>query len=441
MRKLDCVTERVNLMVSGKGNPVGLFGRAKNRLLALVCCRRGNITMMLALSMPALLGAVGLTSDFAIQSMKFSSLQSAADAAALSAAKEMSVSSSTDANVISAAKNYVIEELRGKEDSATTDVLIDRNAGSVTVKVTEVWAPLFAHYLQADVTPIIATSTAKLAGSTNICVLALTPAGKGGIILTNNSTVEAGGCGLYSNSKDAAGIYAGDSSKIDSPLVCSVGGVVNKGGISTSAILTDCPVTPDPLAARPAPSFGTSCDFTSKKVASGTATLSPGVYCGGLDISGTAVVDLQPGTYVIKNGLLRVRQSATLRGKNVGFYMTGFLSFIFFTDDASIDLSGAESGDMAGLLFFEDRNASTLNIHDISAAHADNLTGTIYLPKGNLFVHPAAAIGAKSAYTAIIANRLIVDQGPSLTLNTNYGATSVPVPAGIKATATVVLSN
>ena len=96
---------------------------------------------------------------------------------------------------------------------------------------------------------------------------------------------------------------------------------------------------------------------------------------------------------------------------------------------------------MAGLLFYEDPATGVLNIHDISASHANNLTGTIYMPKGNLFVHPAASVGQNSAYTAIVVNRLIVDQGPSLTLNTNYSATQVPVPSGIQATATVVLAN
>ncbi|MDE2445272.1 MAG: hypothetical protein KGO94_03775 [Alphaproteobacteria bacterium] len=428
-------------MVGIRSRLAKLKNRVEKNLRGFMRCRLGNMTMMLAISMPAVLGAVGLTSDFAIQSLKFSALQSAADAAALSAAKELAVASSTDTNVISAAKNYVTEELRGKDDAATTDVAIDRKAGSVTVKVTEVWTPMFAQYLQANITPIVATATAKLAGSANICVLALTPKGAGGIIMTSNSTLLANGCGLYSNSTDGWGVYVGDSSKVDSPMVCSAGGVRNDGGIATSTILTDCPVTPDPLASRPAPSFGTSCDYVAKKVSSGTATLSPGVYCGGLDVSGTAVVDLLPGTYVIKNGTFRVRDTATFRGKNVGFYLTGFMSFIFFTDNATVDLSGAESGDMAGLLFYEDRNVSALNVHDISATHADNLTGTIYMPKGNLFVHPSASVGAKSAYTAIVVNRLIVNQGPSLTLNTNYGATAVPVPAGIQATASVVLSN
>lgn len=417
-----------------------LANHFKTTRFALQHCNRGNMAMMFAMTMPALLGAVGLTSDYAMQSMKYSALQSAADAAALAAAKELTVSSATDNSIISSGKNYVIEELRSKDAEATPGVVVNRKDGSVTVTVTENWMPVFAQYFNASITPIVVTATAKLAGSTNVCVLALSPKGVGGIALATSSSVTAKGCGLYTNSTDASAITISGSSKIDSPLICSGGGFKNGGGSTTSTVLTDCPQTPDPLASRAAPKYG-ACNFNKTKITSGSVALMPGVYCGGLEVSGTAAVTFSPGTYVIKDGLFNVKNTASIKGKDVGFYLTGFPTFLFFTGDATIDLSGAESGDMAGLLFFEDRATGVLNIHDISATHANNLTGTIYMPKGNLFVHPTATVGQNSAYTAIVVNRLIVDEGPSLTLNTNYSATQVPVPSGIQATATVVLSN
>ena len=95
---------------------------------------------------------------------------------------------------------------------------------------------------------------------------------------------------------------------------------------------------------------------------------------------------------------------------------------------------------MAGLLFFEDANSTLFRIHNIRATNAFNLTGTIYLPRGFLLVDPAATVAAKSAYTAIIAKRLLVENGPSLVLNTDYASTQVPVPDGIRSSADVVLS-
>ena len=395
---------------------------------------------MFALALPGILAAIGVASDYAILEMKRSSLQAAADSAALAAAKELSISSSTDVTVTNAAKNYVNVELTSTDGAAVPTVTVNRKEGSVTVALSESWTPFFAQFISSGITPVDVQATAKLAGSTNICVLALSPAGVGGIILTSNSTVTASSCGLYANSTDKQAIVVATSSKIFSPLICSGGGATNVGGTTSSPILTDCPKTPDPLAARSAPKFG-ACDYNKTKITSGFATLTPGVYCGGIEVSGTANVTFDAGTYVIKDGLFNVKNTASIKGKNVAFYLTGFPTFLFFTNDATVDLSGAETGDMAGLLFFEDRATGILNVHDISASHANNLTGTIYMPKGNLLVHPAACIGQNSAYTAIVVNRLIVDQGPSLTLNTNYSATQVPVPSGIQASATVVLAN
>ncbi len=421
-------------------NSVFLGKSVRGALSALRQCVRGNIVTMFALALPGLLAAVGVASDYAILEMKRSSLQAAADSAALAAAKELSISSSTDFTVTNVAKNYVSVELTSTDGAAVSTVTVNRKEGSVAVALSESWTPFFAQFISSGITPIKVQATAKLAGSTNICVLSLSSVGIGGIMMTSNSTVTANGCGLYANSTDKQAIVVATSSKIISPLICSGGGATNVGGTTSTAILTDCPKTPDPLAARPAPKYG-ACDYTNTKITSGSVTLTPGVYCGGVEVSGTANVTFDAGTYVIKDGLFNVKNTASIKGKNVAFYLTGFPTFLFFTNDATIDLSGAESGDMAGLLFFEDRATGILNVHDISASHANNLTGTIYMPKGNLLVHPAATVGQNSAYTAIVVNRLIVDQGPSLTLNTNYSATQVPVPSGIQATATVVLAN
>jgi filamentous hemagglutinin family protein len=43
-----------------------------------------------------------------------------------------------------------------------------------------------------------------------------------------------------------------------------------------------------------------------------TRTLSPGVYCNGIDIQSQAVVTLQPGTYIINRGDFNVAGGATV---------------------------------------------------------------------------------------------------------------------------------
>lgn len=395
---------------------------------------------MFALALPMLLGVAGTAMDFAVFSMKQTILQTAADAAALAGSKQLSLASSTASNVESTALTFLTEELRNKSESATGKVTVDRKAGSVTVHVVEEWTPFFAQFIGADITPVKASATATLAGETKLCMLALETHSSRAINMQEDAHIEANGCAVYSNSAGQNSIVINDAATIAASMICSVGGVKNKSGSTNKAILTDCPVLDDPVANHPIPAIG-ACNFYNTKISSGNTTLQPGVYCGGIEISKTAIVAFAPGTYFLKNGQFKVSDTASVSGKNVAFFLSGIGSTLAFVGDATINLSGAEEGVLAGFLFFNDPFSLLPRTHIISATHANNLTGTIYLPNANLKVDPSSNVGANSAYTVIIVNKISVEMGPHLILNTNYGATKVPVPMGIVSSTSVVLSN
>lgn len=443
------------------------FGSAKSFAKAtlantahLMRCVAGGTAVTFAVSAPAVLGAVGVAADFAVFSMKKSTLQAAADAAALAATRELSVIGSgasagavamkmsaagteegSGAGPIDAiARSYVQTAMAQEDGKISTSVEIDESSGAVTVAVQDDWQPFFAHFLGADITPIKASARAELVGETKVCVIALTESGIGAVSMTKSAHLEAKGCSVYSNSTNSAGFYLGSGSSVEADVVCSAGGVYNKGAMTGTQVLTDCPPLADPLANRAPPSVG-GCDFKDTVISGKTATLTPGVYCGGIRVLKGADVTFKAGDYVIKDGLFVVADTSRITGRNVAFFLTGTLSLIQFFGDATIDLSGAEEGPMAGLLFFEDPDVGILRIHNIRATNAYNLTGTIYLPKGNLLVDPTASVAAKSAYTAIVVKRLVVENGPSLVLNTDYGATKDPVPDGIRSAADVVLAD
>lgn len=401
----------------------------------------GTTLVTFALVLPVLLGMVGMGVDFGTLSMKRSTLQAVGDAAALAGAKELSLASATDSSIKASALAYLNAQLTSGNASATGEILVDRSKGNVTVKVTEVWAPFFAHFLSSDITPVVTTSTASLAGETKVCILSLASSGPLGFSMLESAHVLANGCGIYSNSTDKNSIYLGGSSTVKATLLCSSGGIYNKGGSTDATVLTDCPPVSDPLASRAPPTVG-ACTYTNTTISSGNVALNPGVYCGGLKIDKTAVVTFKPGTYIIKDGLFLVRNTASISGTDVAFYFTGTTALMWFLEDATIDLSGAETGPLAGLLFFDDPKAkSFLRIHTISSTHAHTLTGTIYLPHAALLVNPYGNVGEDSAYTAIVAEHIAVEKGPNLVLNSDYSATPVPVPEGIRSTTSVVLSN
>ena len=405
-------------------------------------CARGSVVTMFAVGLPGMLAAIGMASDFAVMEMKRTSLQAAADASALAAAKELSIASSTDSTIINAANNYVAAELKTSDSTAVVTPSVDRAAGSVTVAISEAWTPFFMHFIATGVTPINVSATAKLAGSTNICVLALNTIDNKTMYFDTSAKLTANGCGVYSNAIHDHAIWVNNNATIKATLTCAVGGVKLKTGSSISpTAVTNCPPVADPLAGRAKPAISPSCTYTNLVVTSGTMALTPGHYCGGLKVSGTAQVTLAEGTYVISDADLEVSGNASFSGTHVGFYLDGPGAKLNLRDTATISLTGATNSDMAGLLFFEDPAAPLNRQHHIASSNVQNLTGTVYFPKGYLLVDPNATVAGSSAYTAIIANRLEMTAGPELILNSDYGSTDVPVPAGIKSSASVVLSD
>ncbi len=397
----------------------------------------GNIAVIFAVALPVVVGSTTAAIDVTSYNMKKSQLQAAADAAAIAGARELAVAGSTKTSIEAAAKAFAVQELGGDE-AYEISVTSSKDDNKVSVNITEDWSPIVGKSLGDALTPVQSDATAGLAGATNLCVLALDAGGSGAVKLGTRAKMLGPSCAVYADSIASDGVIVDNSASIAADLVCSAGGVKYSPGSITPEPTTDCKAIADPLASRPNPEFA-GCTFTDMRVGVGIVTLQPGVYCGGLEIIGPAVVTFSAGEYIIKDGPFKISGLAFARGKNIGFFLTGDNSVIDFTGGALVEFAGREAGDMAGLLFFEDRNDRAGRQHRINTLITKELTGTIYLPNGNLIIDPTARIGDKSAYTAIIVNQLELREGPELVLNTNYGATKVPVPSGIRTMADAVL--
>ena len=98
------------------------------------------------------------------------------------------------------------------------------------------------------------------------------------------------------------------------------------------------------LADLPAPAVG-ACTHTDTVKVNSTATLNPGVYCGGIDVGSTGVVTFNPGNYILAGGGFNVNGGATVRGQNVMFYNTTGAHKpgpIWVNGSATVDLSGTK---------------------------------------------------------------------------------------------------
>jgi Putative Flp pilus-assembly TadE/G-like len=425
-------------MTSASKHQVKLEGGSCFSAPAFVRDHRGSVFVNFALMAPVLLLLAGGVIDYSSALSERNVAQQTADAAALAGAKALSMADGDKASVAAIVDSVVDAHKRagtGRTNDRTYDVsakTIDESGSPLQVEVTlrSTTKPIFGGGLGLAAFDIEARSVAVVIGQPNVCLLALNPSAMGTIYLQKNAKIVGQNCSIYSNSTHPNGIKSFDSSFLKATNICSAGGKSGNSGNFEPEPLTDCPQFEDPLAGRPEPTHG-GCVANNLVVDSVTTTLSPGTYCGGLTLKGSAVVKLSPGVFTFQDGPLLVSDSASLQGENVGFYFKGASSSFTFETGSSIDLTAPKDGIMAGMLMFASRSQSGLT-HKILSDNARQLLGTIYLPTGSLSIDANAPIADQSAYTAIVADMVTGNSGPTVTLNTNYDATDVPVPDGIR---------
>ena len=393
----------------------------------------GNIAAIFALALPVVFGGTAIAVDSAHLYRLQGEIQAIADSAALAAAKEIHIFASTNETIAAAGKSRaeaMITDSGLRDEPHTVQVAVDKKAGTVRVDISLRAKAILPVSVYAE-NPINVFAEARAFGQVNVCVLALNAASPATLNSKDIGVVAAPNCAVQSNSTDPGGLVVATGGTIVSKLTCSAGGVI---GLRTSFLpdppQSDCPAIPDPLSSRAPPTVGGACDYNKFAVKGGTKTIYPGVYCGGLALSNAANVTAAPGTYIIKGGTLAVAQDAILRGDYVSFYFADDAAVFSFKDRSVIELSAPKDGDMAGILFFENRSSKLGRTFAIGSGNVKKLLGTIYLPRGLLAIDAKGDIAAQSAYTVLIANRIDL-RAANLVVNTDYGLTDVPVPAGL----------
>lgn len=401
------------------------------RLEALRVDKSGNILMMFAILLPLLVGALGASLDYARSHLMEQSLQEVADTAALAGARQFVIAADTPQIPDSVAHNVAQAGIIRAELTGAVDLVsVDNDEPSVTVDIEYSFRPTFLTSLYKNPLTIRVSATAIATGSSNVCIIVLDPTARGSLKLTGSARMTGNRCSVFANSDDSQAIGSYSDALLSSALTCSVGGFAGNSTNFEPAPTTDCPPREDPLATRTPPSYG-ACDHTRFSVNNFTGTLNPGVYCDGLTVIGSSDVTFAPGIYVIKDGDMELLGTSRVRGTDVGFYFIGSGADLFMQDDVDVSLAAPLAGPMAGILIWADPAGNMTKVFEIASNNVHTLTGTIYLPNGKFLSRATAPVAESSAYTAIVSKRLELLSNVHLVLNTNYGSTPVPVPAGI----------
>ena len=130
------------------------------------------------------------------------------------------------------------------------------------------------------------------------------------------------------DSTSSTSILSSGAPSITTPELDLSGGITFSGTNPNKATATKTgqTSTPDPLANISAPSSsGMTVQSNSaiNLLSSMTRTISPGVYTGGFNLSGSSVLTMNPGVYYINGGGISLSGSAGITGNGVFIYNTG----------------------------------------------------------------------------------------------------------------------
>jgi hypothetical protein len=428
---------------------------------------QGQIAPMLAILIAVLFGFTGLVLDGGRIQFEKRHMQLAADAAAMGGAHAM-VAGKTGQDVINAAREDSAlngfthhDNNDGNATSMNVTVAVNNpplsgpktgDSNYVEVIINRNYPTTFMRVIGVGSAPVRARAVAGMENYGEGCVLALNPTARGAITISGTPILDSG-CGVQVNSNDTQALVANGGSVLDArPAGIAVYGQSIGNGCSGSCFFpapaNNVPPAQDWLAYVPDPtvpgSVTTVYDVTDPdnpisvsalglSISGGTWNLQPGLYTGsngngnkvnGIVISG-GVINLYPGIYFLDSGI-QISGNTIIRtvgtdglpggpGEGVMFYNTTTSTnpnlsvswnAIGIAGTVQANLKPMTAGIYKGILFFEGRNAPTLNPgHSIAGTADATYDGILYFSKNNLVYAGTSSTGG---WTAIIADTMTI---------------------------------
>ena len=366
----------------------------------------GHFAVISALLAVPLALVVGFALDLSFVLRHDTNAQAALDAAVLASVIPGDL---TDQERAEYAKEVFYKNYASEFDY-NLDVVASREIVSIYASVDK--PSLMGGMIGKDHFTIELDSTAVHTKSDIVCVMTLADTGDNSLVFDKKAELNAPGCSVQVNSSSNKAMV---STASESPFAKSFCVHGNYTGNFPKTAKAACTKLEDPYA-NVRPPADLSCDYGTTDflgwlgniyMGGPGATLSPGVYCGGLHINDTTI-KLEPGTYVMRDGALTIGHNATVVGEDVTIIFTGDESVLYTYEDVKIDLTAPKYGDYKGLVFYQDRT-STINagLTSLIKGGADiRLVGTMYFPTQNLFVGGIGTMGASSPAMAFIANNI-----------------------------------
>ena len=350
---------------------------------------RGAVVAYMAVIMPVILGGLGLAIDNGRLYGVRRQMQTAADATAMAAAHEWrqeNFEGYTAAAIEDAVRNGF-----DPDDGVEIEVNVPPTSGPrtgdnnfVEVVIREDIPLYFMRAFNKHSTVVESRAVAGLVPS-DACIYILDPSESNALVAAGDARLTLEGCGIHVNSSHSSAARTMGGGMISASAIGVVGNYNGTGFFPSPQ--TGIYSSPDPLADLPAPSSA-GCTYTEPVEIMDTQTLNPGSYCGGIKVTSTGNLTLNPGMYILKGGGLDVHANATLSGTGVTFYNTegGGYSFgpILFASTSTSNLTASTGGTWKGILFFQDRSINERQDAIFAGTPETSFTGVLYFPSGDV---------------------------------------------------------
>lgn len=380
------------------------FGKIRSNL-------SGNATMLVALSLPALIGGAGYAVDTAQWYMWKRELQHSVDQAAYAGALALAHDDSKSYFETRAKQEYETNLDKVRTFASTPSISIANYAAgvdnSVIVSATATKSLPFSSFLTGSAATIRATAQASFApgGTYQACLVALAENGTS-LDIGGNATVSAK-CGLAALSCSDDAVVIDDSATVDTDSIVTCGKATVPDGIEDVVTegatgLTDIYADLDPPTDDRPRTYNCGGKGANKQ-----ASLQGGTYPS-IIVSCTTV--LNPGIYVIDGGLLDLSANYNVTGLGVVFILkngarlklggNGNSNRISLTPPSSSFYEGtiyAEDANRLGdILIFEDRNSTPPEPgHQLNGNSNSLIEGLMYFPNGTLTINGTANVTAQ----------------------------------------------
>lgn len=413
--------------------------------------RQGQVAVLAALHLTVVFGVLGLAVDLGWGEFRKHAEQVAADSAAMAAASYAAANGSTCSSGITcnqvtnctipgtvttpfgAACKYAQANgyTNGGSGGQTVTMLANNTGSPVSGNSPNLWfkatvgesyPTLFGLFggVSAFTIHASAVSGVSTTGGSS-CIVALSESGTG-FTDSGSGNITTTSCGIYDNSNfkyTGSGNITTQSTQYAGTLTDSGSGNLSPAPSKSTSYFSD------PFANVPAPAVSTTCNQTNYSISdSSNHTLSPGVYCGGLKISGSGNITFTTGIYII-NGTDSGGKSfdysgaGNLSGTNVMFFITGQNGYtagpVNISGSGSLSFSAESSGTYEGILFYQDRSISPAYTAANTYSGSGNVTGTFYFPTTSLTYSGSG----NAAYQAIVADQITITGSGNFTKDTS----------------------